>query len=79
MNSEFKDCLKRNKIKSFSRGKSLTSKELKLAESDLEIAKETFKNERYKWATIQCYYSMFHATRALVYTRIIEKKATIVF
>ena len=41
----------------FSRGKTLTNKELKVAVSDLEQAKISLKGNNYKWATIQCYYS----------------------
>ncbi|MCJ7579876.1 MAG: HEPN domain-containing protein [Candidatus Aminicenantes bacterium] len=66
---EFKDCLKKQKLKIFSRGKALVSKELKTAEEDLKTAKVSFKNENYKWATIQCYYSMFHSARALLYSK----------
>ena len=47
----------------------LADKELKVAASDLEQAKITFKNDNYKWATIQCYYSMFHSARALLYIK----------
>lgn len=75
MNPEFEDCLKRNKIKPFSRGKSLVSRELELAKSDLEIAKQSLDNSHYKWATIQCYYSMFHAARALVYAENYREKS----
>jgi len=75
MNPEFKKCLDRNKIKTFSRGKSLVAKELDLANSDLDIAKESFKNKSYKWATIQCYYSMFHTARALVYNKGYREKS----
>ena len=69
MNPEFKDCLRKNKLKKFSRGKALVNKELKSAEEDLKTAKESFNNENYKWATIQCYYSMFHSARALLYSK----------
>lgn len=69
MNPEFKDCLKKQKIKKFSRGKALVNKELKTAEDDLKTAKESFNNENYKWTTIQCYYSMFHSARALLYSK----------
>ncbi|MQY61332.1 HEPN domain-containing protein [bacterium] len=69
MNPEFKDCLRKQKLKKFSRGKALVNKELKSAEEDLKTAKESFNNENYKWATIQCYYSMFHSARALLYSK----------
>lgn len=69
MTLEYDDCLKRGKIKPFSRGKTLAPKEIETAESDLERAQKTFKDGDYKWATIQIYYSMFHATRALLYVK----------
>ena len=69
MNPEFERCLRSQKIKVFSRGKTLADKELKVAASDLEQAKITFEDDNYKWATIQCYYSMFHSARALLYIR----------
>lgn len=75
MNPEFEKCLRSQKIKVFSRGKMLADKELQIAISDLEQAKITFKNSNYKWATIQCYYSMFHSARALLYTRNYREKS----
>ena len=66
---EYDDCLKRGKIKVFSRGKSLAPKELETATSDLERSKKTYKDGDYKWATIQVYYSMFHSARALLYDK----------
>jgi len=75
MNSEFKDCLKRNKIKPFSRGKVLVPKEIKLATSDLKIAKESFSRNHFKWAVVQSYYSMFHSGRALIYAENYREKS----
>ena len=69
MNQEFKQCLESKKIVSFTRGKGLVNKELSIARSDLSDAKAGYKNERYKWSNIQGYYAMFHAARALVYSR----------
>lgn len=67
MNVEYEDCLKRGKIRSFSRGKGLASKELETASADLETARKSFQDKGYKWTTIQLYYSMFHSARALLY------------
>lgn len=67
MSIEYENCLKKEKIRSFSRGKGLVGKELKAASSDLERAQKTFKDSDYKWATVQLYYSMFHSARALLY------------
>ena len=69
MSLEYDDCLKRGKIKSFSRGTTLAPKELDAAVFDLERARKTYKDGDYKWATIQIYYSMFHSARALLYTK----------
>ena len=68
MNQEFKQCLENKKIVSFARGKKLVKKELSVAQSDLSDAKAGYDNERYKWSTIQGYYAMFHAARALTYS-----------
>ena len=69
MNEEYGDCLKKGKIKAFSRGKDLASSEIEAARSDLARAEKTFKDEDYKWTTVQLYYSMFHAARALLYSK----------
>lgn len=75
MSLEFEDCLKRGKIKEFSQGRSLSGKELKTAENDLRESQESYKDEKYKWATIQAYYSMFHSARALLYNRNYKEKS----
>jgi len=69
MNPEFEKCLKRGKIRVFSRGKALVDKEIRTARSDLEEAQESFRRVKYKWSTVQSYYSMFHSARALVYDK----------
>jgi uncharacterized protein (UPF0332 family) len=66
MNPEFEDCLKKGKIKRFSRGRSLVEKELKVAATDLDRARASLERKDSKWATIQSYYYMFHAARALL-------------
>jgi len=66
---EYENCLKRNKIKLFSRGKSLVGKEIEASEADFLRAKKTLEEEDYKWATVQIYYSMFHIARALLYAK----------
>jgi len=69
MTLDYDECLKKGKIRSFSRGKSLSSTEFDAAISDFNRAKKTYKDGDYKWATIQIYYSMFHSARALLYSR----------
>ncbi|OGP65837.1 MAG: hypothetical protein A2170_15705 [Deltaproteobacteria bacterium RBG_13_53_10] len=69
MTLAYDECLKKGKIKPFSRGRSLAAKELKTAASDLDRAEKTYKDCDYKWATIQIYFSMFHSARALLYSK----------
>ncbi len=75
MSIEYDKCLKRGKIKPFSRGKGLVSKELEAAQNDLQRAKKTFHDKDCKWATIQSYYSMFHSARALLYFKNLSEKS----
>ena len=75
MNQEFNQCLENKKIIPFARGKDLVKKELSVAESDLSDAKAGYENERYKWSTIQGYYAMFHAARALIYSKGYREKS----
>ena len=75
MNQEFKQCLESKKIIPFARGKNLVKKELSVAKSDLSDAKAGYENKRYKWSTIQAYYAMFHATRALIYSKGYREKS----
>ena len=75
MNQEFKRCLENKKIIPFARGKNLVKKEFSVARSDLSDAKAGYENERYKWSTIQAYYAMFHAARALIYSQGYREKS----
>jgi len=69
MNQAFKEALEKKKIFHFSQAKSLVDKELKVALDDLAESKDRFKNERYKYATIDAYYATFHAARALLFSK----------
>lgn len=68
-NSQFRECLSKGKIKEFNPAKKLVPKELSSSADDLKTAEDSFNKGSYKWATIQAYYSMFHAARALIYSR----------
>lgn len=72
---QFDKCLKLGKIRKFSRGMALANKEIKSASSDLKSALNTFKQGNYKWVIIQCYYSMFHSARALLYVKNFREKS----
>lgn len=75
MNPEFEKCLKKRKLREFSRGKYLVEKEYNIGLKDLEDAKDSFKREKFKWATIQAYYAMFHCARALIYAKNYREKS----
>ncbi len=75
MNRGFTRCLEDTKIIPFARGKSLVRKELSVAKSDLSDAKAGYESGRYKWSTIQAYYAMFHAARALIYSQGYREKS----
>jgi len=72
---EFEKCSKEGKIKKISGAKGLSVKELRVAESDLSAAKQGLKSEQWKWCTIQAYYAMFHAARALLYSEGYREKS----
>ncbi len=75
MNPEFNRCLENKKIIPFAKGKNLVKKEISVARSDLVDAKAGYENGRYKWSTIQAYYAMFHAARALVFSEGYREKS----
>lgn len=43
-------------------------KEMEAAQTDLKDAQDSLERSKFKWATIQGYYSMFHSTRALLFS-----------
>ncbi len=55
--------------------RNLILKEIREAEADLIEAKDSVERSRFKWATIQGYYSMFHAARALIYSKGFREKS----
>jgi len=65
---KFNECIKEGKVKKFAGAKRLTGKELKVAASDLAVAREGLNKNQWKWSTIQAYYSMFHTARALLFS-----------
>lgn len=69
MNQDFKNCLDKKRLYKSDNAKVLATKELNSAIDDLTDAKFSFSKNRYKWATIQAYYAMFHAARALLYSK----------
>ncbi len=66
-NPDFLECMNKRKIRTFSAGPKIARKEWQTAKDDLEEAGDSLDRKKYKWATIQSYYSLFHSARALIY------------
>ena len=75
MNIEFKECLEKRKLVRFPLSKRLAGREINQAEDDLIDSKDSLKVKKYKWATIQAYYSMFHAARSIIYRKGYREKS----
>ena len=72
---QFKDCLARNKIRKIDIDLELIDKELRVSENDLNTAKSGLTESRWKWCTIQSYYSIFQTARALIYSEGYREKS----
>ncbi len=64
--NEFKRCIKERRILKIDASNEMIKKEIKGAKLDLLSAEDSLNDEDYKWASVQAYYSMFHAAKALV-------------
>jgi len=73
--SEFKRLIEERKLTKIKIDRKLILKEIEGAISDLEEAKDSLSRKKFKWATIQGYYSMFHAARALLYSKGFREKS----
>ncbi len=74
MNFEFKDCIERARLVRFKSDLNIISKEIDGAKYDLEKAKKSLNERDFKWATVQAYYAVFHAAKALVYAENYREK-----
>jgi uncharacterized protein (UPF0332 family) len=67
--------LEERKLVKIKPDKKLVLKEMAAAKSDLKDAKESVALKKFKWATIQGYYSMFHSARALLFAKGYREKS----
>jgi uncharacterized protein (UPF0332 family) len=72
---DFAECLKKRGLVRIDIDGELISKELTGAGYDLERAKNSFSEGDHKWCIIQSYYAMFHAVKALVYSKGYREKS----
>jgi|SRR3989338_3519937 len=61
------DCLEKGYLAKSKPDKELCKKELNEAIYDLEKAEKALEEEDYKWCIVKCYYSMFHAAKAVLF------------
>jgi len=75
LSPEFHKLLEDRKLTRIRPDRKLVLKEISAAISDLKDAKESIERKKFKWATIQGYYSMFHSARALVFEKGYREKS----
>lgn len=73
--SEFNRFIEERRLIRITVDRKLVVKEIEGAVSDLEEAKDSLSRKKFKWATIQGYYSMFHVVRALIYSKGYREKS----
>jgi len=72
---KFKRLLEERRLVRIKPDRRLVLKEIEGAKADLETAKKSLQDENFKWAIIQGYYSIFHAARALLYSKGFREKS----
>jgi len=75
ISSEFRSLIQERKLMKARITRGMIVKEIRAAETDLQDARDSLKQNKFKWATIQGYYSMFHSARALLYYRDYREKS----
>lgn len=75
MSFKFKQLIGERRLTKIKSDRKLVLKEMKGAESDLQTARKSLQNGNFKWATIQGYYPIFHAARALLYSKGFREKS----
>jgi uncharacterized protein (UPF0332 family) len=72
---QFRRLLEERKLQKIQPKNDIINKEIASAEYDLRKSKNSRENEDYKWTIVQAYYSMFHAARALIYSKGYREKS----
>ncbi|NTW28166.1 MAG: HEPN domain-containing protein [Coriobacteriia bacterium] len=75
MNRDFEKCLASNRIVKQEHAVHLIPAEIGSARNDLRWAEASFESGNPKWATIQAYYGIFHAARALLFSQGYREKS----
>ena len=72
---KFRQLLEERRLVRIKSDRKLVLKEIEGARSDLATARKSLHDGNFKWAIIQGYYSIFHAARALVYSKGFREKS----
>ena|SRR5271157_1425076 len=75
MDDSFKRCIEEGRLVKIPVQPDLIKKEMGAARTDLETAEESASAGRFKWTTVQAYYSMFHSAKALVLSKGYREKS----
>ncbi|MFY3740999.1 MAG: uncharacterized protein (UPF0332 family) [Candidatus Nitrosomirales archaeon] len=75
MSSTLRHLIKERKLLRIVPKREMVLKEVEGAQSDLRDAQDSLEHKKFKWATIQGYYSMFHSARALLYHKGFREKS----
>ncbi len=67
--------LEERKLTRIKTDRKLVFKEMAAAKSDFKDALESMSIKKFKWGTIQGYYSMFHSARALLFDKGYREKS----
>lgn len=73
--NEFERCIKERRLMKIKASKEMIEKELSSAGYDLERSRDSLHDKDFKWASVQAYYSMFHAAKALVLAKGFREKS----
>jgi len=65
--TKIEELIEQNHLKKIKPDEKLVKKEFDEAEYDLKKARLALEDDDYKWCIIKAYYSMFHASRAILF------------
>lgn len=75
MSAELTRLLRERKLLRIRADRKLVSKEMEAASYDLTRARRSLDDDDAKWAIVKAYYAMFHAARALLFSKGFREKS----
>jgi uncharacterized protein (UPF0332 family) len=71
---DVEECIQKDFLKKIKVDEKLIQKELDEAKYDLNRAKNALEEDDFKWSIVKTYYSMFHATKAVLFSLGLREK-----